>query len=74
LIKDKAKGDWNKAAMLINNDEGARHINDKDRRIMRAGNQALHPKKEAKISRLVNELNAMIVLQDLRDILKFIYR
>jgi len=41
---------------------------------MGAGNQALHPKEEAKIYRLVNELNAMIVLQDPRDILKFRYR
>ena len=49
-------------------------LNDKARRIMRAGNQVLHQTDEAKISHLLNELYARTVLQDLREILEFLYR
>lgn len=49
-------------------------LNNKARRIMRAGNQVLHQTEEARISHLLNELYARTVLQDLREILEFLYR
>jgi hypothetical protein len=48
-------------------------LNDKARRIMRAGNQVLHQTEEARISHLLNELYARSILQDLREILEFLY-
>jgi|GEM_PF-3244569 len=61
---------WTKIDRLRQNS----NLNDKARRIMRAGNQALHQTEEAKIAHLLNELFARTVLQDLREILEFLYR
>ena len=61
---------WTKIDRLRQNSD----LNDKARRIMRAGNQVLHQTDEAKISHLLNELYARTVLQDLREILEFLYR
>jgi hypothetical protein len=49
-------------------------LNKKATKIMRAGNQALHQIEEARFSCLLNELYARSILQDLREILEFLYR
>ncbi len=61
---------WTKVDRLRQNS----NLNNKAKRIMQAGNQALHQTEEAKIAHLLNELYARTVLQDLREILEFLYR
>lgn len=60
---------WFKIEKLQKNSD----LNKKALRIMRAGNQAMHETTEAKISRLLNELYARTVIQDLREIIEFLY-
>lgn len=59
---------WSEIDKLQQNND----LNEKARKIMRAGNKALHHGK--KIDYLLTELYAQNILLDLRDILKFLYR
>lgn len=61
---------WSEIDKLQQNND----LNEKARKIMRSGNQALHQVKEGKINYLLTELFARTILMDLRDILEFLYR
>jgi len=49
-------------------------LNEKAKKILEAGNEALHEYGDNKVRQLINELNARTILENLQKILEYLYR
>ncbi len=49
-------------------------LNEKAKKILEAGNEALHEHGDSKVRQLINELNARSILDNLQKILEYLYR
>ena len=69
-LGDIIRKGWYKIAELKNQQQ----LNEKAKKILNAGNDALHEHGDNKVRQLINELSTRTVLEDLQKILEYLYR